>query len=313
MTKSYGDIKIIGKLDDVFQDIEKVAPANTTVLIQGETGTGKELVARAIHYESKRDGRLVTVNCAAIPENLLESELFGHVKGAFTSAYYDKKGKFEDASGGTIFLDEIGDMPPGLQVKLLKVLEDGEFERVGENRVRSTDARVIAATNRNLEEMLKNGTFREDLYYRIYVVPISLPPLRERIGDVPELISYSINKYYDHIRGCSSGNKSPEMPNIHMEGQALSLMLKYSWPGNIRELENAIQFALTFFDGHKIMKDDLPKSISGLKAEPSTELFYSGIATYMLANEINIKYLVSGVTAAIKEAYPATEKILGEK
>ncbi|RMH93481.1 MAG: sigma-54-dependent Fis family transcriptional regulator [Calditrichaeota bacterium] len=214
----------------LFQLIRRVAEEDSTVLIEGESGTGKELAARAIHRHSPRADRpFITVNCGALNENLLESELFGHEKGAFTGAIRRKKGRFELAHGGTIFLDEVGDIPPAMQVKLLRVLQEGEFERVGGEETLKVDVRVIGATNRSLKQLVMEGKFREDLYYRLSVIPITLPPLRERREDIPALV--------EHFLGKRRGNRPPK--RISPEG--MKLLMEYHWPGNIRELENLIE------------------------------------------------------------------------
>ena len=223
------------KMLEVFDLIRDLADSNAPVLVSGESGTGKEVVAAAIHNEGLRAGNLfVPVNCGALPESLLESELFGHVKGAFTGAIRDKKGRFELADGGTIFLDEIGDIPPSMQVKLLRVLQEGRFERVGSEKTIQVNVRLISATNKDLAEEIEEGRFREDLYYRLSVVPVSLPPLRERRNDIPLLV--------DHVlkRELESAGKS----GITMAPETLDIMMSYDWPGNVRELQNWIQFAL---------------------------------------------------------------------
>jgi transcriptional regulator with GAF, ATPase, and Fis domain len=226
---------IIGKstaMSDVFRQIEKVVDTRVTVLIEGETGTGKELVASAVHYQSRRRDKLfVAQNCAALPENLLESELFGHKRGAFTGADHDKKGLFEIADGGTLFLDEVSEMPVTLQGKLLRALQEGEFRPLGGIQTRRVDVRVVAATNRKLEECVKAGTFREDLYYRLRVFPIRVPPLRERKDDVPLLVDFFLRKY------CREFNK--EVRGI--SAAAMEILRHYDWPGNVRELENEVQ------------------------------------------------------------------------
>jgi two-component system NtrC family response regulator len=213
-------------MNAVFDTLRKVAPTDATVLITGESGTGKELVAKALHYNSARRGqRLVTVNCAAIPQELLETELFGHVRGAFTGAVRDKAGKFELASGGTLFLDEIGSMPVHLQAKLLRALQEREIERVGDERVIEVDVRVVAATNRSLPALIGAGSFREDLYYRLNVVPVRLPALRERTGDIPLLARHFVARF--------AGEK-----RVTVSREALDALARYRWPGNVRELEN---------------------------------------------------------------------------
>ena len=233
---AHGFDNIIGhtqRMRVVFDQVRQVAKWNTTVLLRGESGTGKELIANAIHYNSPRArGSLVKLNCAALPDNLLESELFGHEKGAFTGAAAQRKGRFEQADGGTLFLDEIGEISPAFQAKLLRVLQEGEFERVGGNRTLKVDVRVIAATNRNLEQEVKAGEFREDLYYRLNVMPIVMPALRERIEDVPDLARFLIAKI--------AKNQGRELT---ITDSALSALMHYDWPGNVRELENCMERA----------------------------------------------------------------------
>ena len=219
-------------LEAVFEQVECVAPTDSTVLIQGETGTGKELIARAIHNISSRCGRsFVKLNCAAIPFDLLESELFGHEKGAFTGAIAQRVGRFETADKGTLFLDEIGDIPPALQPKLLRVLQEQEFERLGSTRTREVDVRLVAATNRDLSEMVKQGQFRSDLYYRLNVFPIRIPPLRERREDIPLLVHYFMEKYARRM-----GKRVETVPGATMEK-----LMRWPWPGNVRELQNMIE------------------------------------------------------------------------
>jgi len=235
----------------VFELINNVAHTNTTVLIEGETGTGKEQVARAIHEASRnRSGQLVAVNCAALPQTLLESELFGHEKGSFTSAVGQRRGRFEMADGGTIFLDEVGDVPPTMQAKLLRVLQERRFERVGGTESVEVDVRVIAATNRSLQKLVKQGKFREDLFYRLNVVKIDLPPLRERPEDIPLLAAHFTAKYA--TRGEGAKRVAPE---------AMEKLLLYRWPGNIRELENAIERACVTCHENMIQVKDFPQEI----------------------------------------------------
>lgn len=239
------------KMIEVYKEIALVAPSKATVLITGESGVGKELVARAIHHNSqKSSGPFIAVNCGALTETLLESELFGHVKGAFTGAVNDKRGLFEEANGGTIFLDEIGDTSLALQVKLLRTLQEGEFQKVGSARAFRFDARVIAATNRDLEREVKEGRFREDLYYRLSVVTITVPPLRERREDI-RLLSLNSLK-----RARSKGAKATTISE-----DALALLERYAWPGNVRELENTIERAALHARRSSIVTDDLPDKV----------------------------------------------------
>jgi len=246
------------KIKKIFEVIEAIADTKTTVLITGESGTGKTLIARAIHYNSsRRNGPFVEVSCGALPETLLESELFGHVKGAFTGATSDKVGKFELAHGGTIFLDEINTASPGLQVKLLRAIQEREFERVGGTETITLDVRFILATNYDLRESVEEGTFRKDLFYRVNVVPIHMPPLRERVGDIPLLADHFLRLY-------ARQNKS-KVKSISSE--AMAALKQYRWPGNVRELENAIETAVVLCKGEEIQVDDLPATITA-KAEP---------------------------------------------
>src|SRR5947209_10362284 len=222
-------------LEEVLEQVERVAPTDSTVLIQGETGTGKELIAHAIHNISSRCGHsFVRLNCAAIPFDLLESELFGHERGAFTGAIAQKVGRFELADKGTLFLDEVGDIPPGLQPKLLRVLQEQEFERLGSTRTHQVDVRLVAATNRNLMEMANRGDFRSDLYYRLNVFPVTLPPLRERSEDIPALVAHFVEIYGRRM--------SREIE--HIPSTTMSALTSYHWPGNIRELQNLIERAV---------------------------------------------------------------------
>jgi len=243
--------------------IEKVAPTDSTVLVRGASGTGKELVARAIHLNSpRRDKPLVTVNCAALQETLLESELFGHEKGAFTGATEKKAGLFEVAEGGTLFVDEVAEMAPGLQAKLLRVLEDGSFRRVGGTKESRADVRVVAATNKNLEEEQKAGRFREDLYYRLNVVPIVLPALKDRREDIPALV--------EHLLATRAHGREP----YRVEPEAMLALTNYSWPGNVRELANVLERARILAEGDVITLDDLPDTIHYLPVpgDPNPEI-----------------------------------------
>jgi len=243
-----------GAMEEVMNLTGRVAKSEATVLIRGESGTGKELIANAIHYSSSRADRpLIKVNCTALPENLLESELFGHERGAFTGAHQRRIGRFEQAHTGSIFLDEIGDLSPGLQTKLLRFLQEREFERVGSNQTIKADVRVMAATSRDLEDGIRGGTFREDLYYRLNVIAIFLPPLRERRDDIPQLIDHFLQKY-------SKKNRRP-LPKISKE--ARDLLLQYDYPGNVRELENIMERSLVISRGDVITTRDLPFQVLG--------------------------------------------------
>jgi Nif-specific regulatory protein len=249
-------------LQRVYQLISKVAPTDSTVLIFGESGTGKELAARAIHRNSKRaDKPFIAANCAAFAETLLESELFGHEKGAFTGALLQKKGRLELADGGTIFLDEIGDLSPSLQTKLLRVLQEREFERVGGTRTLKVDIRLLAATNRDLEDLIKTGGFRQDLYFRLNVVKLTMPPLRERRDDIPLLANYFARKYAEKCNRRVMGISS----------EARKRLMIYDWPGNVRELENAIERAVVLGTTEQILADDLPEAVVEADATVSSE------------------------------------------
>ncbi|MBI1390203.1 MAG: response regulator [bacterium] len=253
---------IVGKshaMRGVITQIEQVAPSTATVLITGETGTGKEMIANAIHALSPRaDKAMIRVNCGALPETLLESELFGHVKGSFTGAYKDQPGRFELADGGTLFLDEIGEMSPSAQVKLLRVLQEGAFERVGSGKEVHVDVRVITATNRDLMEEVKRGKFRQDLYYRINVFNLRLPALRERTGDLALLAQHFLEKY----------SKKNGKRVIGLGVNALNAMEKYTWPGNVRELENVIEHGVILARGDRILLEDLPETIRAAEGAP---------------------------------------------
>jgi DNA-binding NtrC family response regulator len=255
LKKKYQFSQIIGnasKMQEVFKMIERVANTDSTILLLGESGTGKELVARALHYNSRRQfAPFVPVNCSALPENLLESELFGHRRGSFTGAISDKKGLFEEADGGTIFLDEVGSMSAMLQSRLLRVLQEREVRRVGENTPISVNVRVVAASNEPLEKRIKEGSFREDLYYRLNVIAIPLPSLRERRDDIPLLTAH-------FLKGKAGADSHRP---IQMTRQAMDILCSHDWPGNVRELENAIERGATLCESDVIQAEDLPPSL----------------------------------------------------
>jgi DNA-binding NtrC family response regulator len=266
LKQQYRFDQIVGlspKMQEVFKMVERVATTESTVLILGESGTGKELIARALHFNSRRQfAPFVPINCAALPENLLESELFGHCRGAFTGAINDKKGLFEEADGGTLFLDEIGSMPAVLQSRLLRVLQDREIRRVGENAPIRVNVRVLAATNEPLEERIKEGTFRGDLYYRLNVIALRLPALRERKDDIPLLVARFLRDKF-HAR---TGQP------FQVTRQAMAALTVYDWPGNVRELENAVERATVLSDTEIIKLDSLPPNISDTgRAQPADQ------------------------------------------
>jgi Nif-specific regulatory protein len=282
---------------DVLQFISKVAPTDSTVLLAGESGTGKELVARAIHQNSKRaDKPFMAVNCAALAESLLESELFGHEKGSFTGALALKKGRLEIADGGTVFLDEIGDLSLALQVKLLRVLQERDFERVGGTRTLKVDIRLITATNKNLEDAVAAGTFRQDLYYRLNVVGLQVPPLRERQEDIPLLANYFAAKYAEKCNRRITG--------ISAEAQAR--LLGYDWPGNVRELENAVERAVVLGSTDRILLEDLPESV--LESEPAAT---APGTKYHEAVAQTKKQIILNAMQQAKGSYTEAAKLLG--
>ena len=252
----YGFENIIGRskaLLGVLQLASRVAQRNSTVLVRGETGTGKELLARAIHHNSRRNSQpFVTINCGAIPAELLEAELFGYTRGAFTGAQAAKPGRIELADGGTLFLDEIGELPLDMQVKLLRLLQHGELDKVGSTAPRTVDVRVIAATHRNLAAMIEDGTFREDLYYRLAVVPLELPPLRERKEDIPELVQHLFRKHKD----------KHDLPRLRLSPEVLPYLNAYRWPGNVRELENVVERLVVLSSGEEVFAAELPPEIA---------------------------------------------------
>jgi len=267
----------------LFQLIETVAPTNATILVTGETGTGKEMVARAIHQTSqRRQQRFVAINCGAIPETLLEAELFGHVRGAFTGAVGTRQGRIEQADKGTLFLDEVGTMSTGLQMKLLRVLQEREIEKVGDNRTLKVDVRVVAATNSDLARMVKEGTFREDLYYRLNVIGVQLPPLRERKDDVPMLVQHFVRKYAEPAR--AAGQPIPQVSQ-----NALRHLMAYGWPGNVRQLENVIERAMALLGGRATVEaSDLSPELQNVQEPevPAVEFPESGVNLPAVVAEI---------------------------
>jgi two-component system, NtrC family, response regulator HydG len=289
----------------------QAAASDATILILGESGTGKEVLAQYIFSNSSRAHRpFITVNCAAIPENLLEAELFGYKKGAFTGAYQDKKGRFQEANGGTIFLDEIGEMPLAVQPKLLRILQEGEAAPVG-GATQKVDVRIIAATNKNLRKQVELGHFREDLFYRLNVIPLQIPPLRQRPEDLHSLISYFISKY------CKKNKKQ----NLSINADALRIMENYSWPGNVRELENAIERAVILCLGHQITPEDLPDELSngggaGLQVSIGSGMTMDEIEMMVIRNALKKNHGDKGKTAeelgiSIRTIYRKLEAIAG--
>ena len=262
LEQKYQFSNIIGrspKMQEIFSLIERVAKTSSTVLLRGESGTGKELIARAVHHSSPRSNhRFLSINCGAMPENLLESELFGHEKGAFTGAVREKKGLFQEADQGTLFLDEIGEMTPPMQVKLLRALQDRRIRRVGGSREEPVDVRIIAATNRDLAELIESGDFREDLYYRVNVIPVNLPALRQRREDIPLLVEFFIKKYSETM-----GLGEPKPISV----EALRALERYDWPGNVRELENTVERALALAVEDRLTTRDLPAQVLSHVAE----------------------------------------------
>ena len=284
------------KLRELLELIERVAPTSSTVLIQGESGTGKELVARALHRNSQRASRpLVAINCAAITESLLESELFGHEKGAFTGAIARKKGKLEIAEGGTLFLDEISELAPGMQAKLLRALQEREFDPVGGTRPVKMNVRVIAATNRNLAEEVQKGKFRSDLYYRLNVVSLTTPSLRDRLEDIPLLAQSFIAKVSEKYR----------VPRKTLSADALTPLMQYDWPGNVRELENAIERAVVLGTSNEIVAEDLPAAVREPASRETIDESFQG------AVKENKKQLVLQAMEKANGYYVDAAKILG--
>ncbi len=289
LQQQYGYRTIVGRsraIKKVFELMADLIKTDTTVLIQGESGTGKELIARALHfYGPRRDRSFVALNCSALSEGVLESELFGHVKGAFTGAVRDHVGKLELANGGTLFLDEIGEISQSLQVKLLRVLEEREFQRVGDNRTVRIDSRIITATNRDLYKKVLDGSFRDDLYYRLSVFPVHLPPLRERIDDIPVLIGHFIEKFNKQMGRSIQG----------ITDRVLDILEKYYWPGNIRELANALEHAFVHARGALIYPQDLPQSLLN---SPQTPLIHKAHERERALDHVEREMIVKELEAA---------------
>lgn len=293
-----------GKMQTVFDLIERVAPTNSTVLIRGESGVGKELIADAIHFGSGcKNKPFIKVNCAALPDSLIESELFGHEKGAFTGANTLRIGRFEAARGGTIFLDEIGDLPATTQVKLLRILQEREFERVGSTVPIKADVRIVCATNRNLEELIEKGIFREDLYYRINVFPVYIPPLRERINDIPGLVDHFIAKF----------NKSQHKKIKRISSSAIDMLMVYHWPGNIRELENCIERACILCTGDVIRSNNLPPTLQTSISSKTTSVGILETIIGKVEKQLLMETLLSTKGNLVKaaEILGITERMMG--
>jgi DNA-binding NtrC family response regulator len=291
LDERFGLGAIIGRsprMRALFQLIETVAATSTTILINGETGTGKELVARAIHQTSpRRQKRFVALNCSSIPETLLEAELFGHVRGAFTGAIASRQGRIEQADKGTLFLDEVGTMPMSLQMKLLRVLQEREFERIGEGKTVKVDVRVVAATNADLGKLVKEGSFREDLYYRLNVIQLALPPLRERREDIPLLVQHFVNKYAGggqstttRPANATAATATPINARVLVSQDAMRSLMSFSWPGNVRQLENAVERGIALLGGRSTIElSDLPPEIQGATISfiPAVEFPEAGV------------------------------------
>jgi two-component system, NtrC family, response regulator AtoC len=290
-----GRYRIIGhspRMQEIYAILERVADSPSTVLLTGESGTGKELIARALHENSSRkEGRFIAVNCAAIPKDLMESELFGYEKGAFTGAVTSKPGRFELADGGTLFLDEIGEIPVEMQVKLLRALQESEFERVGGVKTIRVDVRLIASTNRELEKQIEVGTFREDLYYRINVVHIHLPPLRERREDIPLLVDHFRRRYNERLKKNVSG----------LEDSAMERLLSRPWPGNIRQLENVVERCVLFCNGDKITEADLPPEHPTASPEPAAAPISEATSLRDAVREASVRVERELIVRALKQ------------
>jgi DNA-binding NtrC family response regulator len=296
----------------LFQLIETVAPTQATILITGETGTGKEMVARSIHQTSPRHReRFVAINVSAIPETLLDAELFGHIRGAFTGAVAMRQGRLEQADKGTLFLDEVGTMPMALQMKLLRVLQEREFERIGDTRTIKVDVRIVAATNADLMEMVKEGSFREDLYYRLNVIAVHLAPLRERAEDIPMLVQRFIEKFWKDVRVPDPGSQVPAVSQ-----EAMRRLMAYAWPGNVRQLENAIERALAMLGSRtQIEASDLPPDLQAVvedTSKPSLDLPEQGVDLPALVAQIE-KDMIARALARTENNKGAAARLLGLK
>lgn len=293
-----------GKIQHVFDMISRVSPTHATVLIRGESGVGKELIAEAIHFNSPRASKaFIKVNCAALPESLIESELFGHEKGAFTGAQTERKGRFEMANGGTIFLDEIGDLPAQTQIKLLRILQQREFERLGSSTPIKVDVRIVCATNRNLEEAITKGDFREDLYYRINVFPLFIPSLRERINDIPALCDHFIAEY----------NRKNDARIRRISSAAIDMLMMYHWPGNIRELENCIERSCIMSVDNVIRSHNLPPTLqtatsSGTKAQFGLDLMLERLEHQLIVEALQAS---KGIISKAADQLKVSERVLG--
>jgi DNA-binding NtrC family response regulator len=302
LKERYSFAQMIGKsraMQEVYNLIEKVAATDSTVLVTGESGTGKEMAARAIHYQSaRRDEQFVSINCAALPENLLESELFGHTKGSFTGAISDKKGMFEVAQRGTLFLDEVGEMSPWTQVKLLRALQERKIRRVGGTEEISVDVRIIAATNQDLKKRILEGKFREELFYRLNVISFDMPPLRKRVEDIPLLVAHFFQKY------CGKMSKKPK----RLTPEVVGLFEAYPWPGNIRELENVIERIVAIEDRETVTAGCLPQEIVSPQKKFETQyLFEPGFSLTGYLDEVTRKYISQALMAtggSIQKAAP---------
>jgi DNA-binding NtrC family response regulator len=311
LDERFGLGSMVGKsapMRSLFQLIETVAPTGTTILISGETGTGKEMVARAIHQTSPRHrGRFVAINVSAIPETLLDAELFGHAKGAFTGAVAIRQGRLEQADGGTLFLDEVGTMPMALQMKMLRVLQEREFERIGDSRTIKVDVRIVAATNADLTKMVKDGSFREDLYYRLNVIQVHLPPLRDRVEDIPLLVNGFVAKFRGHDKDAAP---------VSVAQDAMRRLMSYGWPGNVRQLENAIERALAMIGSRtQIEVADLPADLQSTaddQAAPTLDLPETGLDLPALITQIE-KDMIERALSRTDQNKGAAARLLGLK